>query len=640
MAWNDDLDPNSAAYGIAAEVSDRIRVVAGPGTGKSFALKRRVARLLEEGIDPNSILPVTFTRVAAEDFHRELVGLEVPGCEILRSRTLHSLGLWILRRQNVLESTGRVPRILNQFELEPLLYDLPPNFGNKRQRAKRIRAFEAAWARLQNDEPGYAQDPEDTQFERVLKDWLRFHEAMLIGEIVPEVYRFLRDNPESPECRLFDQVLVDEFQDLNKAEQRVIELLGKNCSLCIVGDDDQSIYSFKYANPEGIRNWHEVHEGTADHLILDCRRCPVTIVEMANALIANNVDREDRELEEISENGNGEVRIIQYPDLNMEVAGIVEIVDELVGEREVPPEDILILAQRRIIGNPIHDGLLELEIPVNSYYQESELDTDAAQERFAILKLLVNSEDRIALRWLLGLGSSKFRAPAYDRVRSHSEATGLSPWAVMTVLSSDDISIPHTRHLIVRFREIEAEINELRGCEDLTALILQWLPDDLERVERLRELVEKLSDECDSFTELFDALIEEITQPEIPLEVNEVRVMSLHRSKGLSSPVVIIAGCIEGLLPVGQDGDLSPNENAAILEEQRRLFFVGLTRVKADPEKGKPGMLYLTHSRRLGLAEAMGSGITPANVRRRFAYVNASRFIAELGPSAPQTEQG
>lgn len=201
MAWNDDLDPESPAYGIAEDKSARIRVVAGPGTGKSFALKRRVARLLEEGVRPKRILPVTFTRVAAEDLHRELVSLGIEGSENLHGRTLHSLGLSILRRSHVLESTGRVPRPLNQFEIEPLLCDLPTIFGGKRDRGKRMRAYEAAWARLQHEEPGFAQDDLDVDFEQQIVNWLIFHEAMLIGEIIPEVYRYLRDNPKAELAR-------------------------------------------------------------------------------------------------------------------------------------------------------------------------------------------------------------------------------------------------------------------------------------------------------------------------------------------------------------------------------------------------------------------------------------------------------
>src|SRR5476649_190543 len=102
MAWDDGLQAGTAAHDIAASTHARIRVVAGPGTGKSFAMKRRVARLLETGVEAAVILPVTFTRVAAEDLHRELVNMGVPGCDALRGTTLHSLALRMLLRNHVL----------------------------------------------------------------------------------------------------------------------------------------------------------------------------------------------------------------------------------------------------------------------------------------------------------------------------------------------------------------------------------------------------------------------------------------------------------------------------------------------------------------------------------------------------------
>ena len=117
MSWSDGIGVDSPAYVIAASQNARIRVVAGPGTGKSFAMKLRVARLLEEGIEPTKMLPVTFTRVAAEDLHRELVGMNVQGCDQLKGTTLHSLSLRMLMRNHVLTATGRVPRPLNDFEI-------------------------------------------------------------------------------------------------------------------------------------------------------------------------------------------------------------------------------------------------------------------------------------------------------------------------------------------------------------------------------------------------------------------------------------------------------------------------------------------------------------------------------------------
>ena len=203
MPWNDNLVVGSPAYSIAASIQPHIRVLAGPGTGKSFAMKRRVARILEvERVNPAAVLAVTFTRVAAEDLHRELVSLGVPGAAQLSGRTLHSLAMTILMRQQVLAVLGRVPRPLNEFELEPLLADLGNIHGNKHERRRLIRAYGAAWARLQTQQPGYARTPVEQAFVDKLVEWLVLHEAMLIDEIIPHLFQYLQAGPGAPEHRL------------------------------------------------------------------------------------------------------------------------------------------------------------------------------------------------------------------------------------------------------------------------------------------------------------------------------------------------------------------------------------------------------------------------------------------------------
>ena len=153
----------------------------------------------------------------------------------------------------------------------------------------------------------------------------------------------------------------------------------------------------------------------------------------------------------------------------------------------------------------------------------------------------------------------------------------------------------------------------------------------------LRDLAVQILDELglDDREEWLFQLMQAISQPEIPSEVQDVRIMSLHKSKGLSAPVTIIAGCVEGLLPKQPEPGTPAAEAAALIEEQRRLFFVGISRVKADPANEKPGTLILTYSRRMPLAAALGAGIAPAAVQYGVAQLNASRFIGELGPHAP-----
>lgn len=640
MPWSDGLDPQSITYGIASSANPRVRVVAGPGTGKSFAMKRRVARLLELGIAANTILPVTFTRVAAEDLHRELVGMGVPGCEALEGVTLHSLALRILMRNHVLNSTGRVPRPLNEFELKPLVADLAGAHGGARRVQKRIKAYEAAWARLQQDQPGYVQDPEDAAFEQELLAWLIFHRGMLIGEVIPELYRYLHLNPLAQERSEFTHILVDEFQDLNRAEQGVIELLSGTADVCIVGDDDQSIYSFKYAHPAGIREWLQVNAGADDLTLADCRRCPTRVVAMANALIQRNTDRPvPRQLAPMDANGAGDVRIIQYQSLAHEVAGIGNLVAGMVADG-TPAGDILILAQRRVIGTPIYEALRAANVPARSYFAEAELDGEDAQERFAYLKLFVEPSDRVALRWLLGRNSQNWLSGGYRRLRSYAEEHSIVPWELLCQLADGALNIPHTAPLVQRFQEIREEVQRLSSLNlenGLPAVIDDLFPDGHDEFRDLRALSLSVLEATPDIqpADFLSDLTTAITKPEIPSEIEDVRVMSLHKSKGLSSAVTIIAGCVEGVLPKRPSHDLTPAEQLADIEEQRRLFYVGISRVKSSPAAGKPGTLILTCSRRMSQADAKGAGIQPAQFSYGEAHLHTSRFIAEMGPAAP-----
>ena len=596
-------------------------------------MKRRVARILEvENVPPQRVLAVTFTRVAAEDLHRELLSLGVPGANALNGRTLHSLAMTILMRQHVLAALGRVPRPLNEFELEPLLSDLSGVHGTKHQRRRMIRAYGAAWARLQTQQPGFARTPTEQAFVDDLLAWLVLHEAMLIDEVIPHLYQYLSTNPGVPEHTEYSHTLIDEYQDLNRAEQDVLGYLGRQGAICIIGDDDQSIYSFKHAHPDGIRQWHTLH-ATDDHSIEECRRCPTTVVRMANALVARNVDRiQGRAMVERAANGPGEVVVRQYPSADSEASAVASKITQLI-QAGVHPREIIVLAQRATFAGPIFERLRAQGIPTKSYYAETELDTMEAQERFAILKLLLNNEDRVALRWLLGRGHTSWRASQYARLMQRMRNEGTSPWVMLTRMAAGEITIPHTATLIDRFAVIRNEIASLDAAADLDHFIQLWLPVD-PTTHLLQEAVARVRQDTNTTAELFDALYAAITQPEIPLEVSEVRVMSLHKSKGLSSPYVFIVGCVEGLMPGRPDPEMTPAERLAKLQEDRRLFYVGITRVKADPPH-RLGYLALTYARTMDAAAAFRSQIAPVAVVGRVAQLQASRFIAEMAPHAP-----
>jgi DNA helicase II / ATP-dependent DNA helicase PcrA len=636
MPWNDNLQQGTPAHAIAASVHRRIRVLAGPGAGKSFAMKRRVARILEvENIAPTRVLAVTFTRVAAEDLHRELATLGVPGADTLNGRTLHSLAMTILMRQHVLAALGRIPRPLNEFELEPLLADLSDVHGDKHQRRRLMRAYGAAWARLQTQQPGFARTAAEQAFVSDLVEWLVLHEAMLMDEVIPYLFQYLNTNPGAPERAEYSHVLIDEFQDLNRVDQEVLRFLGEQGSVCIIGDDDQSIYSFRHAHPDGIRQWHTLHT-TDDHSIGECRRCPTTIVRMANALIAHNSDRiQGRAMTERPANGAGEIAIRQYATADAESAAVATKIGQLI-QTGVHPRDIIVLAQRATFATPIFERLRTAGIPTKSYYAETELDTMEAQERFAILKLLLNNEDRVALRWLLGRGHDSWHASQYARLIARVRQDGTSPWTTLASMAAGIIKIPHTAQIVRRFTEIRNEITALEVLPDLGQFIQLWLPAN-PATQLLSEAVVRALPDVTSVRELFEGLYTAITQPEIPLEVTEVRVMSLHKSKGLSSPYVFIVGCVEGLHPARSEPSLSVQERLAKLQEDRRLFYVGITRVKADPPN-HIGYLALTYAQTMSAAAAFKSQIAPTSVGGGVAHLQASRFIGEMAPHAPPSQ--
>ena len=363
----------------------------GTRAGKSFALKRRVARLLEQGQDPRRVLAVTFTRTAAASLVLGLRDLNVPGCNKVSVYTLHSYCFRLLNREDVFTYLNRIPRpIISvtkgrslQFEGGVMLSDLATQkeFGDKRARAKRVRAFEAAWARLQSDQPGWPADPIDEQFEEQLISWLRFHRAMLIGEVVPQALSFLRDNPMSSDLSAFDHVLVDEYQDLNRAEQELIDQLSASGSAAVVGDPDQSIYSFRFANPEGITDYQIRHPALYDQLLTECRRCPTRVVGLANSLIAKNYDSGSASrLQADPGNSKGEVHLAQWDNADDEIEGVAKYVYHLVTEGGYEPEDIMVVTPRRKLGYRIRDAISQNGISVHSFYQEEALEEEPARK--------------------------------------------------------------------------------------------------------------------------------------------------------------------------------------------------------------------------------------------------------------------
>ena len=632
--WNDGL--GGTAYDIADSNAPRLRVLAGPGTGKTFAMKRRVMRLLQEGANPKQILVCTFTRTAAHDVAREIEALGIEGAKDVKAGTLHAYCFSVLRRSAVLELTGRVPRPVISFEQRFLLQDLQKQFGGIRKSEARLQAFNAAWARLQSDEPRWPSDPVDQAFQDALQSWLTFHRAMLVGELVPVTLRYLRDNPLADERKAFDYILVDEFQDLNRAEQVLITLLAENAWLTIIGDEDQSIYSFKHAHPEGISTFHEDHPGTHDEKLTECRRCPTLVVELAKTLIAKNTTASGRPL--IPKDGNpaGEVRIVQWSSLTAEAKGIAEFVKQRIDAGEVEPGKVLILAPRRQFGYAVRDALRTRAVHAHSFLTEESLEGDPkdlidcqAQQAFALLTLLSNPEDRVGLRCWCGFGHSALAEPAWRRIRQHAESTAESPRAVLTRLAAGELSLPYTEYAVERFKlllEREKALKDVKGM----ALVESLFPQAESWADPLSQIAADAENPEEPFTpgSLLDVIRPGVTQPELPTDVDYVRVMSLHKSKGLTAKLVVITGCIQGAVPRMAEDGTPETERKRMLEEQRRLFYVALTRATDTLVISSTTHLPLHTAHKMRVPVGAGGRAIP------------SQFIGELGPKQPKAIPG
>ena len=629
-----DVDLTGAALRVASADRSPLRVTAGPGTGKSYALMRRVARRLQEGNPPDRILAVTFTRTAAKDLERELGKLGVRGCERVIVGTLHSRCFAILAQADVLELTGRRPRPLVKFEERFLLEDLDKTrFGNYSARVKRVAAFNAAWARLQSDQPGWPPDAVDMEFAQVLLNWLVFHRTMLIGELVPVTLRYLRDNPRSAHRRAYEHVFVDEYQDLNRAEQVLIELLAEGANYTVLGDEDQSIYTtMKFAHPEGIREF----AAAQDEPLEECRRCPTSVIDLANELISHNQDRAKRKLKAAQGQPVGEVQIVQWGSMKEEAQGLADFIRDRIESGRVEAGRVLVLCPRRKFGYLIRDALQENGIAAHSFFQEEVLDgnpkradDNQALKAFTLLNLLAERTDRVALRCWLGFDIDDLRSSAWAKLRAHCEATQDEPWDALLRLHAGTLNLAGVGLLVSRFSDLRDRLAVL-GPLTTQQLVDSLFPPKEEWANQLRRVVENFDMESITQVQLRDQLRTVITQPELPTDVEYVRIMSLHKSKGLTAGLVVISGCVEGLIPT-VDKKVSKEEQNAQLREQRRLFYVAITRTTDT--------LVISSVSRLPTDQAHQMRATVPR-RGKTVPAVASTFIDELGPMAPRSRNG
>jgi superfamily I DNA/RNA helicase len=551
-------------------------------------MTRRILRLIEQRkVRPEQVLAVTFTRTAANDLRKALEKTLGEGFRNFRATTLHSLCFNVVKESSFLTIRGRSPRFLLTstkagclgFEAAPMLADLKAEnekYGGAREQSKRIRQFEAMWAKRQQDPLGATGNSVEAAYGTSLLNWLKFHGGMMVGELVKETYEFMAAEPDTLWRSRFKAILVDEYQDLNKVDQAVIDLLCGEGTLCsVVGDLDQSIYSFRCAHPEGLQEY-AVKDGVESLTMEKSRRCPTTHLTAAQALIFQNTKKASKYPTPLPDAKAGAVYVRRWPDRETEVRGIVEFVKDCEG-RGLGLGEILVMVPSRVIGKDIKTALRHEGIEAHSYFAEEQLEEEATQRAFTLLTLLAKPTDAVALRCWLGGWKDGHRAGSYKKLREHCEKNNAGVRDVLDQLVSKALSLPGTAPLVKSYEELLAELKKLEGLAG-SKLLDALFPEEAEWAEDIRALVADSVGDEDAASSLHEDLVELITQPVMPTEVDYVRIMSLHKSKGLTASASVIAGAIDGLIPRPYDPKKSFLTRDEHSEEQRRLFYVAMTR--------------------------------------------------------------
>ncbi len=527
----------------------------------------------------------------------------------------------ILNHHSVLDLIVRFPRPLLEYEKKPVFYDINRDRRFSSQTQKRcgdlLKDYESAWARFQTDEPGFIQTEEDREFRSRLVNWLKIHNAMTIGEIIPFTLEFIRNNPMHKSYQNFDYVLVDEYQDLNKAEQSIIDSISGKALLTIVGDDNQSIYKFKNAHPEGIREFGQTHNPCEDIPMRECRRCPKRVVQIANDLILHDSiyrDFPDQILIPHESNGEGQVDVIQWASYEDELEGLARItqliLDNNIGILE--PKDVLILNPSKKISKKIFGKLNELGVPSQlvTRNEDTILDSEKSKQIHAFINFLANESDNVSLRYLLQ-NNGDFYSDKYLLIIKAAEFNSATPIEVLELLVNGSITIDGINSnsaIMKRYQELRKKIEEwkdINNIDDFREKIRSECESDATR------LLERMTSLCDSFEEdgsydefvvkvakyIIKNLLETDSFAEVFMDDESVKVMTCHSAKGLSGKLVIIGSCIDGLLPRFSDDDPS-NPDPENLEEQRRLLYVAITRCKFEQD-GYPGRLIISSFTRM-----------------------------------------
>ncbi len=608
---------------VAKDTSSNIRLIAGPGTGKTSVIEKRVLWLLKNGVLSSNIFIISFTRASSLDLNKRIIDFCKNNGRIdvdkVNVSTLHSLVLRILRKANLLTYPGKISilddwEIKNIFDKEFSVYSGYKNGkqigGYTRSRCEDIRLDYEAFCGTETYEPAnyILPNPPITQKER--DDYQRFHNSrtnvyscLLPGEIVQKCLEYMSKNILNPLKTInIQHLIVDEYQDLNPVDIKFIEYLTRcDVNTFIAGDDDQSIYSFRFALPRGIQDYDKRFSNVSTHSLLYCFRCTTKILKTGQELIKKYQDEYhvDKQLISLYETAkpplDGSVHLWKFSSGQQEAKAIAESIDKLIKQGVQPNDIMILLADTKIQLKVIQLELENREILYESPKEKSFFDTDEGRFIIGIFRIILNKDDYLAYRLILG----SIKGVGIETCNN-----------IVSIVINNNINykdiFEETNHDYIFSNKLINIINKVRKiCREVSS----WDSEDIlkDRISEINQIVENTigpkstkiwENEIKNLPfdiqlkELLDYILSENKQQRENIikdvycrlqrpydervdNYQKVQIMTMHGAKGLDAKVVFIPGLEKNILP----GDKRLAKFGLILEAARMLY-VSITRSK------------------------------------------------------------
>jgi DNA helicase II / ATP-dependent DNA helicase PcrA len=573
------LNYNEAQLRAIQHMDGPAFVLAGPGSGKTAVLTRRVLHLVENGISPSDILVITFTRAAAEEMKARYLLLAKRDSTQVTFGTFHAVFFHILRHEYGYEIQDLITSGEKQRILRGILRSLKIECDRDLEKLQEIESAISKWKNLGMAEEEKLDLPQIQEIYQLLADKMRRQRKLDFDDMQLFTYELFRQKKEILEKwqRKYKYILVDEFQDINPIQYEIVRMLAlPENNLFIVGDDDQSIYGFRGSKPEIMLNFPKEYPG-AEKIMLEINyRCQKEIVKAAKNLISYNTERYDKDIQS-GQKEEGKVEILEFPSQEKEAEEIAEQIRRRL-EAGQEAEEITILFRTRLNARYMIRALEEKNVP---YYMEGKIpDLYAhwiAKDLEAYLLLAAGEEKRAHLFRILNRP-----ARGLGREFLEEEIVDFQKWRRILPAEEAKAAERLLRDL-ERMKKMTcyAQVSYISHGIGYKKFLREYAAEKKIEEEELFETFSLLCQEAKKHRSIFDWK-EEVKlkrlrqQNESQDTEGKISLRSLHGSKGLEFDTVYIMESNEGIIPYKKSVDEGKTE------EERRLLYVGMTRAKKE----------------------------------------------------------